>query len=157
MYQRILVPVDGSTASDRGLKEAVSIAKESNAQLCLVHAIEDTAIAAVPSSGLYVRAMLEAVRRSGEIVLQRATAAVKAQGMESESRLLENFTGRVAEAIVDEARRWGADLIVMGTHGRRGVSHLFLGSDAEMVVRLSDVPVLLVRAPAAAAARRAAA
>lgn len=157
MYRRILVPVDGSHTSDRGLQEAISVARESKARLCVVHAIDDAVITSIPSSGAYLRTVLDAVRRSGELIIQRAVTAVKAQGLEVESRLVENFAGRVAEVIVDEARKWGADLIVMGTHGRRGVSHLFLGSDAEMVVRLSDVPVLLVRAPGVKEAQRAAA
>ncbi|MBI4206582.1 MAG: universal stress protein [Betaproteobacteria bacterium] len=157
MYQRILVPIDGSPTSDRGLKEAVRLAKEQRARLCLIHVIDQSVMPTLPSSGLYVRTVLEAMRRSGEIVLQHAMNAVKAEGVDADSRMVENFMGRVAEAIVDEAGKWRADLIVMGTHGRRGVSHLFLGSDAEMVVRMSDVPVLLVRAPATAEARQAAA
>ncbi|HEX2099233.1 MAG TPA: universal stress protein, partial [Candidatus Synoicihabitans sp.] len=59
----------------------------------------------------------------------------------------DNFTGRVAGVIVQEAKTWGADLIVMGTHGRRGIRHAVLGSDAEAVVHAAPVPVLLVRAP----------
>lgn len=157
MYQRILVPIDGSPTSDRGLKEAVRLAKEQRARLCLIHVIDQSVMPTLPSSGLYVRTVLEAMRRSGEIVLQHAMNAVKAEGVDADSRMVENFMGRVAEAIVDEAGKWRADLIVMGTHGRRGVSHLFLGSDAEMVVRMSDVPVLLVRAPASAEALQAAA
>lgn len=157
MYQRILVPIDGSPTSDRGLKEAVRLAKEQRARLCLIHVIDQSVMPTLPSSGLYVRTVLEAMRRSGEIVLQHAMNAVKAEGVDADSRMVENFMGRVAEAIVDEAGKWRAHLIVMGTHGRRGVSHLFLGSDAEMVVRMSDVPVLLVRAPASAEALQAAA
>lgn len=157
MYQRILVPIDGSPTSERGLKEAVRLAKEQRARLCLIHVIDQSVMPTLPSSGLYVRTVLEAMRRSGEIVLQHAMNAVKAEGVDADSRMVENFMGRVAEAIVDEAGKWRADLIVMGTHGRRGVSHLFLGSDAEMVVRMSDVPVLLVRASASAEARQAAA
>ena len=65
--------------------------------------------------------------------------------MRPRKRSDENTPGRVAEVIVQAARDWKADLIVVGTHGRRGVSHLFLGSDAEAVARLSPVPVLLVR------------
>ena len=56
-------------------------------------------------------------------------------------------TGRVADLIVEEANKWGADLIVMGTHGRRGLRHAVLGSDAEAVMQAAKVPVLLVRYP----------
>ena len=63
-----------------------------------------------------------------------------------ETKLVEDFSGRVANAIVDQAKRWRADVIVMGTHGRRGLNRVFLGSDAELVARYSPVPVLLVPA-----------
>ena len=59
--------------------------------------------------------------------------------------LHEDTSGRVAEIVADEATSWGADLVVLGTHGRRGVGRLILGSDAEQVLRPSPVPVLLVR------------
>ena len=80
--------------------------------------------------------------------LQRCTQArAKKAGVGAESRLVEveKYGERVVDAIVDEAKRWRADLIVIGTHGRRGVSHLLLGSVAEGVVRLAPAPVLLVR------------
>jgi nucleotide-binding universal stress UspA family protein len=67
----------------------------------------------------------------------------------------ENFSGRVADVILNEARKWRADVIVMGTHGRRGISRTLLGSDAEAVVRSATAPVLLVRGKAAAASRAA--
>ena len=68
--------------------------------------------------------------------------------------MIESFGGRAAEFIVAQAKKWGADLIVLGTHGRRGVKRLVMGSDAEQVVRTSPVPVLLVRAKAATRASR---
>jgi nucleotide-binding universal stress UspA family protein len=58
---------------------------------------------------------------------------------------VENLSGQIADVILNEARKWRADLLVMGTHGRRGFSHLLLGSTAEGVVRASAKPVLLVR------------
>jgi nucleotide-binding universal stress UspA family protein len=62
-----------------------------------------------------------------------------------EQKLVETLGGRVADEIVKQAKEWLADLIVMGTHGRRGLERLAMGSDAELVLRLSPVPVLLVR------------
>jgi nucleotide-binding universal stress UspA family protein len=70
---------------------------------------------------------------------------VQASGLESESVILETAGGRAADAIVAEAKAWGADLIVLGTHGRRGARRLVMGSDAEEIVRTTPVPVLLVR------------
>jgi hypothetical protein len=77
---------------------------------------------------------------------QRATQ----QGVASEAHLIEDRIDRVADTIVDEARSTKCDLVVMGTHGRRGFSHVLLGSDAERVVRQCPLPVLLVRHPEAA-------
>jgi nucleotide-binding universal stress UspA family protein len=68
----------------------------------------------------------------------------------SEAHLIEDRIDRVADTIVDEARSTKCDLVVMGTHGRRGFSHVLLGSDAERVVRQCPLPVLLVRHPEAA-------
>lgn len=64
-----------------------------------------------------------------------------------ETVLLETLGHRVAELIIKQAKKWRADVIVLGTHGRRGLARVLMGSDAEIVVRESPVPVLLVRAP----------
>jgi len=62
-----------------------------------------------------------------------------------DSELADRLDGRVCDLVTQSARTCGADLIVIGTHGRRGVGRLMLGSDAEQILRLSPVPVLLVR------------
>lgn len=146
MYQRIFVPVDGSETSNRGVKEAVRLARDQGAKLRFLHVIDQSFIPSDPGSGFYPTAVYEAVRRGAQTVIDQAMAAAAAAGLEAETRTVENFTGRVADVIIREAENWPADVIVMGTHGRRGVSHLFLGSDAEAVVRMSTVPVLLVKA-----------
>jgi len=61
--------------------------------------------------------------------------------------MIESVGGAAGDLIVEQANKWGAELIVLGTHGRRGIKRMVLGSDAEHVVRQSSVPVLLVRAP----------
>jgi nucleotide-binding universal stress UspA family protein len=68
--------------------------------------------------------------------------------------MIESFGGRAADFIVEQARKWRADLIVLGTHGRRGVRRLVMGSDAEQVIRATRVPVLLVRSKATPATSR---
>jgi nucleotide-binding universal stress UspA family protein len=72
-------------------------------------------------------------------------ARVKKQEVQADSRMVENLTGRAADTIVKEAGKWNADVIVMGTHGRRGFNRLMLGSDAELVARTAAVSVLLVQ------------
>lgn len=76
-------------------------------------------------------------------------AVVREHALEPQSVLLESIGARAADLIVDQAREWQVDLIVMGTHGRRGLRRLALGSDAELVVRSASVPVLLIREHAA--------
>lgn len=142
-YKRILVPVDGSPTSRNGLDEAAKIARESGSRLLLLHVIDDTVAFSSPE-GAGVNVVLDALRASGRSALAEAAEHARRAKLQAETALLEKATGRVADAIVDQAKRWRADLIVMGTHGRRGVNRLLLGSNAELVVRSSTIPVLLV-------------
>ena len=145
-YKRILVPVDGSPTSAKGLKEAIKLARESRAKLRLLHVAEEYAAFATLEVGANVGPMLDAIKASARKTLARVERSARAAGVRPETALVEDFGGRVADAIVKQARRWRADLIVMGTHGRRGVQRVLLGSDAELVARFSPVPVLLVPA-----------
>jgi nucleotide-binding universal stress UspA family protein len=152
MYQRILVPVDGSAISDRGLDEAIALAKVVGARLRLVHVIDELsfAIAASASAG-YMGDFVEMLRQGGEEILAAAKAKVESAGLGVETMLRDGFGGRVCDQVVDEAGTWRAQLIVIGTHGRRGAGRLLIGSDAEQILRLAPVPVLLVRGEGTAA------
>lgn len=145
-YKRILVPIDGSATSRLGLKEALKLARERRAKLHLVHVVDAHVLAYTPEAGVALPDILPALTQSGKRLLERAKAAAARSGVACTTALLETFAGPAADSIVREARRSRADLIVIGTHGRRGVRRLVLGSDAEQVVRSSPVPVLLVRA-----------
>jgi len=145
MYRRILVPVDGSPTSNRGLKEALALAKEQGATVRLVHVVDESMAIGYAESGLDLEPMLEGLRGSGSRVLKRALDAARKAGVRAESQLYESMGGAAATTILRDARKWRAELIVMGTHGRRGVRRLVLGSDAEHVLREATVPVLLVR------------
>jgi nucleotide-binding universal stress UspA family protein len=145
MYERILVPVDGSETSKRGLKEASQIAKEQGARLKCLHVIDEHLLAYDSLGFAYMPDLFEALRKNGETILGEAAEEAGKVGMSVESVMRESGRKRVSDTILDEAKTWAADLIVMGTHGRRGINHLALGSDAELVVRGSTVPVLLVR------------
>ena len=151
-YKRILVPVDGSPTSNTGLDEALKLARTGRARIRLVHIIDDTLAFATPD-GAGVNYVLDALRKSGDDALSGAAARVRRARIPAETDLVENVTGRVADAIVERAKRWRADLIVMGTHGRRGFDRLLIGSNAELVVRSSTVPVLLVPAAGGTARR----
>jgi len=145
MYSRILVPVDGSKTAALGLREAIRLAKDQGARLRVVHVVDKMAIIGVTEAGMNARPVLARLARSGRAVLDHARRIAKKLGVDAETVLYEPLTKRVADAILRDAKKWRADLIVMGTHGRRGVPRLVLGSDAEQVVRLAQIPVLLVR------------
>jgi nucleotide-binding universal stress UspA family protein len=146
MYQRILVPVDGSEISNRGLQEALKLSKVLGAHLRLVHIVDDSALALNPETGVAAAPLVEDFAEGGKEILEDARKLAAAEGVDAEVVLHENFTGRIADLIVDEAKKWRAELIVMGTHARGGIRHAVLGSDAEAVLHGADVPVLLVRA-----------
>ena len=146
MYKRILVPVDGSDTAKRGLDEAIRLSKSIDANLKIVHIVDDSALALNPETGIAAGPLVEDFAEGGKKILEEARARTAAEGVVAEVVLHENFTGRIADLIADEATKWNADLIVMGTHGRSGLRHAVLGSAAEAVVHASSVPVLLVKA-----------
>ena len=148
MSKRILVPVDGSRPSNRGLVEAIKMARRQKARLLLLHVVDERAVALSPEvGGVILDRLMNVMRESGKQILAKAAAAARARGVKASTVLVENIARTVADVIVGQARKWRADLIVIGTHGRRGISRLVMGSDAEGVVRTTLVPVLLVRAP----------
>jgi nucleotide-binding universal stress UspA family protein len=144
-YKRILAAVDGSPASNKGLREALRLAKREGARLCLVHVVNEF-YAFAGMDGPAPVDLVPALREGGKKILANARRMAERAGIKPTLAMRETIGGPAADAIVREARKQGADLIVLGTHGRRGVRRLVLGSDAEQVVRTSRVPVLLVRA-----------
>ncbi|MGB5196905.1 MAG: universal stress protein [Candidatus Deferrimicrobium sp.] len=145
MYGKILVPVDGSATSKRGLTEACRLAKERDSRLRCLFVIDEHFLTANYMGFMYLPDLMDKLRDNGKGILNEASEQARMSGVKVESVLRESAERRVSDMILDEAKTWAADLIVMGTHGRRGLSHLALGSDAESVVRNSPVPVLLVR------------
>ena len=147
-YKRILVPVDGSPTSNAGLREAVSMAKAQGASLQLVHIVDYHTLAMGGlEAGAYIDDLMQSLAQSGRRILKRAEEQVRKAGVPVSSVLLESPAGPAADPIVRQAKKWKADVIVLGTHGRRGMSRVLMGSDAEQVVRSSPVPVMLVRSP----------
>ena len=151
MYHRILVAVDGSSTSRRALQEGLKLAADEHAHLLLVHVLDESALYRYPVPiGDALHPVLEAWRQGGQNVLNEASGLARQAGAEVEAELLESADRQIPEVIVDKAKRWEADLIVMGTHGRHGFEHLLLGSVAERVIRIAPVPVLLTRGADAA-------
>jgi nucleotide-binding universal stress UspA family protein len=145
-YRRILVAVDGSATAMKGLREAIRLAKDDRAQLFIVHVVNELyAFAGLDGFAPGVD-LVPALREGGRRVLAKAKAAADKEGIRAKTLMRETPGGAAADIIVREARKQRAGLIVLGTHGRRGLRRAVLGSDAEQVVRRSSVPVLLVRA-----------
>lgn len=144
MYRHILVPVDGSATSVRALREAIGLARQQATELELVYVMEDVLFLENEAYINYEEVQRNA-RKGGERTLAQAQALVRQADMTAEERLLEARGERIANVIIEEARRWPADLIVIGTHGRSGFSRILFGSVAEGVVRMAHIPVLLVR------------
>ncbi len=146
MYDRILVPIDGSPTSERALAEAAGLARLCAARLRLVHVMDPLVhVTGFERPEVYVREIEPALRRAAHEMLAKARDSVAGPHVEVETELVDSGAQRVSDAILEAARAWPADLIVIGTHGRRGVDRVLMGSDAEQVARRSPVPVLLVR------------
>ncbi len=145
MYSKILVPVDGSETSTAGLNEAVRLAKIHGSQLCLMHIVNEFVLDCTWAPGQYSEDLFESLRKGGRQILDAAEKLVLAQGIRPTCVMVESIGGVAADLILKQAQEWHADVIVMGTHGRRGIFRLAMGSDAEQVVRGATIPVMLVR------------
>jgi nucleotide-binding universal stress UspA family protein len=139
MYDRILVPTDGSPGMDSVVAHAASLAEVHGATLDFVYVVNTAAFANLPMETSW-EGLCETLRDEGEAALD--AAAESAGDVPHERHLLE---GGPSREITAYATRSDADLVVMGTHGRGGIDRILLGSVAERVVRSSSVPVLTVR------------
>jgi nucleotide-binding universal stress UspA family protein len=145
MYQNILIAVDGSTASQRGLAEGLRLAMAVGSRVMLVHVVNALILESEIASTAYYRALAEAFRKEGLEIIEAAAIVARASCVPFEQKLIEKIGAHASDEIVTAAKDWRADLIVLGTHGRRGLKRLVMGSDAELVLRHSPVPVLMVR------------
>ena len=145
MYKRILVPIDGSRTAAAGLREAIRLASGvSGATIRLLH-VMDPLPAMQGMEVMITDQLIESMEGFGKKVLKNAKSLVQRHRIGVDTVFERQATGRTSQAIVRQAGKWRADIIVMGTHGRRGVSRVVMGSDAEAVVRSAPAPVLLVR------------
>jgi nucleotide-binding universal stress UspA family protein len=146
MYKRILVPVDGSPTSNKALTAALQLARDAGAQVRLVHVVDELAyFGGYEAYGAYSAELIEIAQKVGSKILDDAMSIARAAGVEVDQMLFESFGDRLGETVADAAKRWNADLIVVGTHGRRGIGRMFLGSGAEQIIRLAPVHILVVR------------
>lgn len=145
MYTKILVPLDGSDSSLCGLNEAIKIAKEQAGQLRLLHVVElpSPLLDYGYSSGDCRKDVLASLCQAGKNVLNNGESTVRQHGLVTECMMFESGSGSAADVILEQARQWGASLIVMGTHagyGRGRVGHV----SAEVLAE-SPAPILMVR------------
>ena len=146
MYHNILVAIDGSNTAELALLEAIKLAKELKGQLRIVNVVD--VVHFVQDTEFFNQMEIwDAIRKEGKDILDKALARAHDAWSRAETKLIEIDTlgRRIPEVIAEEAQAWPADLIIIGTHGRRGISHLFLGSVAENVVRVATKPVLLIQ------------
>ncbi|MFC6904043.1 universal stress protein [Halalkalicoccus tibetensis] len=141
MYERILVPTDGSAGVERAIEQAVSLASVHGASVHAVFVVNTASFASLPMETSW-EGVSDMLREDGEEALERVRAIAARHDVEVETALIE---GTPSKEVVRYATEEGCDLIVMGTHGRGGIDRLLLGSVAERVVRGSPVPVLTVR------------
>ncbi|MGC1458992.1 MAG: universal stress protein [Steroidobacteraceae bacterium] len=150
MYSKILVPIDGSEPSTLALVEAIKLAHALDSSICVIHVVDVRPLIASEATAASYDILFDMLRRDGAELLRNAAATIKDAGIKVETILQEAPDGQVGEAVFRQAREYQAELIICGTHGRRGVRRMLMGSDAEYIVRQSPVPVLLVRQPDAA-------
>ncbi len=153
MYRRILVPVDGSPTSLLGLDQAIALAKQDGGIVRVVFVLDElTYVTGFETFPAYAGYIVPHLQKMGRDILAAAVDRATRAGVQAESRLFEFAGERVYRPVIDDARDWGADLIVIGSHGRRGADRFFLGSDAEQIVRHAPIPVLVVHAKPAESA-----
>lgn len=142
IFKKILVPIDGSETAQKAMAMALQMAVADKAQVRLIHTIDELSYV---NSHEYSGELVKYAREHGHKILQEGLSAMHALGVKGDIKLIDFAGQRLGDTVADEARLWAADLVVLGTHGRRGIGRLLLGSGAEQVIRLSPVPVLIIR------------
>lgn len=148
MYAKIMVGIDSSATAAKALDEAIRLAVALKAELQIVHAADESLLV---QHGMGLGSFIDIDKVKGEIhatgreLLNDAVAKAAAAGWPATAQLIESADRRVADMIAEAAQAWGADLLVVGTHGRRGFERLLVGSVAEHLVRTAQPSLLLVR------------
>ncbi len=145
LAQHILVPTDFSEYADNALNYAIELAQAIEARLTILHAFYLSALALEEVAPAVLDVTLEAMENHVQKQIQIALERIQRTGLKGESIIVD---GTPVEAIIETAKNKGVDLIVIGTHGRTGLTHALIGSVAEKVVRLASCPVIVTRGTA---------
>lgn len=140
MYKKILIPTDGSETAKKASAHGIRLAKSLGAQVTALYVCDVTAFFGVPTHAI-IDTMNALLEDEGNKVLSEFKKNSKKEGVKFDSMLKE---GVPYEVIIETANELGHDLIVMGTHGRKGLDRLLLGSVTEKVVRTAHCPTLVV-------------
>ncbi len=144
MFQRILIPTDGSPCSERAVRQGLELAKTLGAEVTFLHALENPlTFYAAPEMVSYQPQLHDDLKKAAELALARAAEEAERLGVKATTRLIEN---RDPVNAIHEAEQ-EHDLVVMGTHGRRGVNRWMFGSVAENALRRAEKPFLMIRSP----------
>jgi nucleotide-binding universal stress UspA family protein len=148
MYRRILVAVDGSATSNKAITAALEMASYSGGRsvIRLIHVIDEMAYftGLDPYAG-QTYSVISVMRDAGEKVLAEALAVVQSANVQADTVLVDRLGAHLAETVAEKSKEWDASLIVVGTHGRKGIGRMLMGSGAEQIIRLSNCPVLVIR------------
>ncbi|MES2401125.1 MAG: universal stress protein [Pseudomonadota bacterium] len=146
MFKRILIAIDGSKTSTKALTAGLQLARDVNATVRLVHVINEMAyLGGIDPYGTYSGDVVGMMREGGSRVLTDGMAIAESAGVTATQVLSDEPGKRLGEVISEAAQNWNADLIVVGSHGRRGLGRVLLGSGAEQILRSASVPVLVFR------------
>lgn len=146
MYKKLLVPLDGSATAQLALKHAEALARLSGASIILLSIVEEMHYSnGYERPKVYTEQVRPHLLATARALLENAAKPLRDGGLSVAAHVVESGNQRVSELIVQQAKDEHCDLIILGTHGRRGIDRLLLGSDAEQVARIAPVPVMLVR------------
>ena len=148
MYKRTMVAIDESFMTGRVLETAIELAKADGARLAICQSVDETIFATRQMEMMLPNCVGKAeyrLRASAQGFLGKAAETAQAAGVEVEIKLIESEVKHISDMLADAAEEWKADLIVVGTHGRRGMERYFVGSVTERLVRKAETSLLLVR------------
>ncbi|MBN9287386.1 MAG: hypothetical protein BGO43_15955 [Gammaproteobacteria bacterium 39-13] len=146
MFKRILVPVDGSRVGNFALSKAIDLSKDQKCKLRIVHSIDYIALTA-GVEGIDAVSLQKSLKKAAEKILEKAKKTAQKKKVKVEVKLIESFklTNRIDNMILKDAKRWRADLIIVGTHKKRGLKQILFGSQAENLMHKATIPILLIR------------